>query len=79
MSGTTAATDDVMKKLQDLNIKIFADGADRKGMLELAANPLIQGMTTNPTLMRKAGLTDYEAFAKDILQGIKSKPSWWRR
>jgi transaldolase len=63
-----------MRTLKDLNIKIFADGADKKGMLELNANPLITGMTTNPTLMRKAGLTDFEAFARDILQGITAKP-----
>jgi transaldolase len=62
------------RTLKDLKIKIFADGADKKGMLELNANPLITGMTTNPTLMRKAGLTDFEAFARDILQSIKVKP-----
>ena len=63
-----------MRTLKDLKIKIFADGADKKGMLELNANPLITGMTTNPTLMRKVGITDFEAFAKDILTGITSKP-----
>ncbi|HEY3760123.1 MAG TPA: transaldolase [Verrucomicrobiae bacterium] len=63
-----------MRTLKDLKIKIFADGADKKGMLELDANPLIKGMTTNPTLMRKAGLTDFEAFARDILQSITDKP-----
>ena len=62
------------RTLKDLEVKIFADGADKKGMLELNANPLITGMTTNPTLMRKAGLTDFEAFARDILQGITTKP-----
>ena len=62
------------RTLKDLNVKIFADGADKKGMLELNANPLIQGLTTNPTLMRKAGLTDFEAFARDILTGITAKP-----
>jgi len=62
------------RTLKDLNIKIFADGADKKGMLELNANPLITGMTTNPTLMRKAGITDFEAFARDILTGITAKP-----
>src|SRR5208283_4407743 len=62
------------RTLKDLKIKIFADGADKKGMLELNVNPLIQGMTTNPTLMRKAGLTDFEAFARDILQSITAKP-----
>jgi len=55
-------------------IKIFADGADKKGMLELNANPLIQGLTTNPTLMRKVGITDFEAFARDILQSVTVKP-----
>ena len=63
-----------MSTLKDLKVKIFADGADKAGMLQLNANPLIQGMTTNPTLMRKAGLTDFEAFAKDILQSITVKP-----
>ena len=57
-----------------LKIKIFADGADRAAILELYANPLIQGFTTNPTLMRKAGITDYRAFAKDIVQAIPDKP-----
>lgn len=63
-----------MSTLKDLKVKIFADGADKKGMLELNANPLIQGMTTNPTLMRKAGLSNYEAFARDVLQTITVKP-----
>jgi transaldolase len=62
------------RTLKDLPVKIFADGADKKGMLELNANPLIQGLTTNPTLMRKAGLTDFEAFARDVLQTITVKP-----
>jgi transaldolase len=60
--------------LQNLSIKIFADGADKASMLELAANPLITGMTTNPTLMKKAGITDYEAFAREILTCIDRKP-----
>ena len=62
------------RSLADLTVKIYADGADKAGMLRLNANPLIQGMTTNPTLMRKAGLTDFEAFARDILQSITAKP-----
>jgi transaldolase len=62
------------KSLQTLKVKIFADGADKAGILSLNANPLIQGMTTNPTLMRKAGIHDYEAFAKDILQSVTDKP-----
>jgi transaldolase len=63
-----------MKTLADLKIKIFADGADKAGMLSLYGNSLIKGMTTNPSLMRKAGISDYEAFAKDILQTVKDKP-----
>ena len=63
-----------MRTLKDLKVKVFADGADKAGMLQLNANPLIQGLTTNPTLMRKAGLTDFEAFARDVLQSITVKP-----
>ena len=63
-----------MKTLKDLKVKLFADGADKKGMLDLNANPLIKGMTTNPTLMHKAGLKDFEAFARDILQSVTAKP-----
>ncbi len=55
-------------------IKIFSDGADKKAMLEMAASPQIQGLTTNPTLMKKAGITDYRAFCLDILTHIKQKP-----
>lgn len=62
------------RTLKDLRIKIFADGADKAGMLQLNANPLITGMTTNPTLMRKVGITDFEAFARDILQSVMAKP-----
>ena len=60
--------------LAGLRIKIFADGADKAGILSLNANPLIKGMTTNPTLMRKAGIADYEAFARDVLQTVTTKP-----
>ena len=60
--------------LQQLTVKLYADGADKAGILSLNANPLIQGMTTNPTLMRKAGISDYEAFAKEILQSVNTKP-----
>lgn len=63
-----------MNPLTQLKVKIFADGADKKSMLDLYTNPLIKGMTTNPTLMRKAGITDYEAYARDILQTVKDKP-----
>jgi transaldolase len=58
----------------ELDVKLFADGADRKGILELYANPLIRGFTTNPTLMRKAGIEDYEWFARDILQAVSDRP-----
>ncbi len=64
----------MQKSLNDLKIRIFADGADKAGILSLYANPLIKGMTTNPTLMRKAGIADYEAFAKDVLQSVTAKP-----
>ena len=63
-----------MKTLATLRVKIYADGADKAGMLQMNANPLIKGMTTNPSLMRKAGLKDFEAFARDILQSITEKP-----
>ncbi|CNI15293.1 transaldolase [Yersinia mollaretii] len=63
-----------MKKIEDLNIQIFADGADKSGMLEMYAKPYIKGLTTNPTLMKKANITDYRAFCKDILTHIKDKP-----
>ena len=63
-----------MKKVEDLKVKIFADGADKAGMLEMYAKPFIKGLTTNPTLMKKAGITDYRAFCKDILTSIKDKP-----
>jgi transaldolase len=56
------------------NIKIFADGADLEGILEMARNPLISGFTTNPTLMRKAGISDYEAFAKQVLAEVTALP-----
>jgi transaldolase len=61
-------------RAQDLKIKIFADGADRNAILDLSRNPLIAGFTTNPTLMRKAGIVEYEAFAKEILQEVRDRP-----
>ena len=63
-----------MRSLEDLHVKIFADGADRAGILELYRNPLVKGFTTNPTLMRKAGIADYAAFARDILQAVPDRP-----
>jgi transaldolase len=62
-----------MKRLADLAVKIFADGADRAGMREMYRNPLIKGFTTNPTLMRKAGVSDYEAFARQIVSDIPDR------
>lgn len=63
-----------MTVVVDLKIKIFADGADKAGMFEMYRNPLIKGFTTNPTLMRKAGISDYRAFAREILEGIPDRP-----
>ena len=63
-----------MHGLDNLQVKIFADGADKDGMLNLYNNPVIKGLTTNPTLMRKAGIEDYESFARDILTEVKHKP-----
>lgn len=60
--------------IQELKIKLFADGADLAGMKEMYANPLIQGFTTNPTLMRKAGVLDYTAFAHQVLNAIPDRP-----
>ena len=58
----------------DLRVKVFADGADLVGMLEMHANPLIKGFTTNPTLMRKAGVSDYRSFARTVLDAIQDRP-----
>ncbi len=63
-----------MKNVDQLRVKIFADGADKAGMLEMYQNPSIKGFTTNPTLMRKAGVTDFEYFARDILKSIPDRP-----
>jgi transaldolase len=63
-----------MKLLAELGVKIFADGADKAGMLEMYDNPLIKGFTTNPTLMRKAGVVDYEKFASEIVAAIPDRP-----
>lgn len=61
-------------RISDLKAHIYADGADLAGLLELNRNPLIKGMTTNPTLMRKAGIGDYERFAKEALKEVVEKP-----
>jgi len=60
--------------VNDLKIKLFADGADLPGMLEMNSKPFIQGLTTNPTLMRKAGIKDYKSFAKEVLRSVTEKP-----
>jgi transaldolase len=57
-----------------LKVKLFADGSDLEGMIEMASKPFIAGLTTNPTLMKKAGITDYVKFAKDVLAEIQDKP-----
>jgi transaldolase len=63
-----------MNKLENLKVKIFADGANKKDMLEMNSKSFIKGLTTNPTLMKKEGITDYRKFCKDILTSIKEKP-----
>ncbi len=63
-----------MSQVNALKVKLFADGADLAGMKEMAANRLIRGFTTNPTLMRKAGVTEYKAFALEVLQAIPDRP-----
>ena len=63
-----------MKTIDDLRIKIFADGAHKAGMLEMYDRAYIKGFTTNPTLMRQAGISDYRAFARDILHAIPDRP-----
>jgi len=63
-----------MKLSSTLRVKIFADGADWAGMLDMYRHPLVKGFTTNPTLMRKAGVADYRAFAHDILREIPDRP-----
>ena len=63
-----------VQNLSQLKVKIFADGAEKAAMIVLAKNPLIKGFTTNPTLMRKAGVVDYEKFAKEVLTVITDKP-----
>ena len=62
-----------MNRVEKLKVQIFADGADKTGMLEMYNKPFIKGLTTNPTLMKKAGIKDYEAFAKEILLEVKDK------
>ncbi|RJF76874.1 transaldolase [Azospirillum cavernae] len=63
-----------MEQLQGMSVKIFADGAELSGIAKLAANPLIKGFTTNPTLMRKAGVSDYLSFARSALRLVPDRP-----
>jgi len=62
-----------MRAIEGLKVKIFADGADKAGMLEMNAKSYIKGLTTNPSLMRKVGISDYKGFAQEILSEIKDK------
>jgi transaldolase len=63
-----------MSPIESLSVKIFADGANREAIVALAQNPLIKGFTTNPTLMRQAGVADYEEFARDVLDVVNDRP-----
>ncbi|MBV9987236.1 MAG: transaldolase, partial [Chitinophagaceae bacterium] len=60
--------------LEQLTVKIYADGAELTGMIEMAKNPLIKGFTTNPTLMRKAGIADYKKFAQEVIRAVPDRP-----
>ena len=63
-----------MSAVRSLKVKLFADGADIAGIKEMEANPLIKGFTTNPTLMRKAGIKDYKPFALEVLKVVTDRP-----
>jgi len=63
-----------MASLDSLKIQLYADGADHAGILDLNAKPYVKGFTTNPSLLKRSGVTDYEAFAKDILKTVTAKP-----
>jgi transaldolase len=63
-----------MERGSKLSIKVFADGADFDGIVKLATNPIIKGFTTNPTLARNAGVTDYEAFGRKVLAAVPDRP-----
>jgi transaldolase len=64
----------MVSMLDEISTRIFADGADLDGILTLASDPRIQGFTTNPTLMHKAGLTDYAEFARRLLEQVDKHP-----
>ncbi|MFY9747360.1 MAG: transaldolase family protein, partial [Acidobacteriaceae bacterium] len=63
-----------MKRIEELQIRLFSDGADLAGILEMYEKPWIRGFTTNPTLMRKAGVEDYESFARTLLRAVPDLP-----
>jgi transaldolase len=63
-----------MSRLDDLKVRIFADGADIDGIVKMSQNPRIKGFTTNPTLMKKVGITDYEAFARKVVAAVPTYP-----
>jgi transaldolase len=63
-----------MINVKELSVELYADGADLNGMLEMYSKPYIKGLTTNPTLMKKAGITDYSTFAREVLNRITDKP-----
>ena len=71
---TQPAKQQFVRSLSELRIKLFADGADVGQILAAKENPLVRGFTTNPTLMRAAGVKDYEAFARDVLQAVTDRP-----
>lgn len=74
LAATANRKDQSMPRVEDLKIKIFADGADFDGIVAMTKNPLVAGFTTNPTLMRKAGVSDYEAFARKLLKVVTHRP-----
>lgn len=63
-----------MKRIENLRVRLFSDGADLEGILEMYSRPWIRGFTTNPTLMRKAGVRNYEAFARSVLRAVPDRP-----
>src|SRR4051812_6234101 len=73
-SSTVTSARRAVKSAAELKVKIFADGANRDAMLKMNGEPMVKGLTTNPSLMRKAGIIDYEAFCRDILSAISDKP-----
>ncbi len=62
------------KSIHELSVEIYADGADKASLLEIYRDPLVKGLTTNPTLMKVAGISDYEAFAREVLAEVTAKP-----